>query len=367
MHIFLVLACLISVTLAADYYKVLGVDRDASDRDLKKAYRSLSRQYHPDKNRGDETAEQKFIEVSEAYEILSDADQRKIYDRYGEEGLKQGGANGFGGMHHDPLDLFKQFFGGGMFQNQQPGVRQGPNTATTLTVSLQNIYKGDKIEFEINMKGICDECDGSGSADGERKTCDKCGGNGQQIIRHQLAPGMFQQIQTTCDRCRGQGTLIEHPCTACEGNRVVQETRKYNVFLDAGCPRQHDYVIEGEGDQNPEWVPGDLIVRVIQSGDDNLGYRRRGSHLFREEPISAKQAAEGGWSRTIMRLDNSSSFVLSKKPGEIVHNDMVEKITGEGLPIPHSDDSGDLFIRYKVVGLSQKTNSDSSSSTHEEL
>lgn len=358
----LFLPLLLTLALAVDYYAVLGVDRDATDRELKKAYRSLSRQFHPDKNRGDEGAQQKFIEVSEAYEILSDPEQRRVFDQYGSEGLKNGG--GFGGMHHDPMDLFRMSFGN-MFQRTN-AVRQGPSTVTTLPVTLKDIYQQKTQECQIELTGICDECDGSGSSDSQRPRCERCGGNGQQIIRRQLAPGMIQTIQTTCDACGGKGTVIKHKCGVCHGERVIPENRIFNVFLEPGKPRQYDYVLEGEGDQNPDWIPGNLIVRITEDPEGNLGYRRRGTDLFREEVLSARQAVEGGWSRKITRLDESSTLVLSRAAGDRVYNDMVERIPGEGLPVD-ADSHGDLYIRYKVVGVYAISHDSSHEPGHGEL
>lgn len=337
----LIFLILLAFACAVDYYEVLGVDRQASDRELKKAYRALSRQFHPDKNRGDDTAQQKFIEISEAYEVLSDPEQRKIFDRYGSEGLKNGGAH-----HQDPMEMFRSSFGN-MFRTQQNSVRKGPNTLATLEVTLRDVYQQKTQECQIELNSICYECDGTGSSDGQRHKCDGCGGSGQQVLRQQVMPGVVQTFQTTCQQCGGKGTVIKNKCPVCQGTRVVPETRKFNVFLEAGKPRQYDYVLEGEGNQNPDWVPGDLIVRITQAAEDNMGFRRRGNDLFREEALSARQAALGGWTRELTRLDDTT-LVIAKKAGERVHNEMIDKIPGEGLPL--DDGHGDLYIRYRVIG-----------------
>lgn len=341
---------LVASVLAADYYKVLGVDRDASDKELKKAYRSLSRQHHPDKNRGDEASAKKFIEISEAYEILSDPEKRQLFDKYGEAGLNGQAQGGFG-MHQDPMDLFQRFFGGaGGFHQQQNSVRKGHSTMTVLHASLADMYNGEKVEMGLRMRGICEDCEGSGSADGHRDTCKVCQGRGQRILRHQIAPGMVQTMQTICDACGGKGTTISHPCPSCRGEGVVEEDRKYNIFLEPHQETQWDYVLEGEGDQSPDWVPGDLVVRITQSPDDNFGYRRRGFHLFREEVLSAKEAQAGGWKRVLSRLDQSTTVEIGRGKGERVYNNQVEKLTGEGMPRNEDGDHGDLYITYKVVG-----------------
>lgn len=339
------LLCLVACALAADYYKVLQIERDASDKEIKKAYRALSRQYHPDKNRGNkEEAEQKFIEVAEAYEVLSDPEKRRVYDTHGEEGLKGGH---FGGAHHDPMDMFRQFFGA---QFGQQGQKRGHDTATVFPVSLRSVYTGDTVEFEIDMDSICDDCDGSGSADGARKPCGDCGGSGVRLVRHQLAPGVIQQMQTVCDKCQGKGSVVKKACATCHGKRVIAERRRYNIYLQPGAPREWDYVIEGEGDQSPDWTPGDLRVHIVEAPEDNMGYRRRGHDLFREEALGARDAAHGGWSRTLRRLDNKTTFEIGKKQGESVLDGYLEKVAGEGLPIPDTNRRGDLYVRYRVVG-----------------
>lgn len=341
-----ILFCLIACVLAVDYYEVLQIDRDASESVIKKAYRSLSRQYHPDKNRGNkEAAQQKFIEVAEAYEVLSDPEKRKLYDTYGEDGLKNGG--GFRGGHQDPMDMFKQFFN---VHFNQGGEKRGPDTVTAFHVSLKDIYNGATLELEIDMDSVCDDCDGTASADGKTTKCSECNGAGVRVVRHQLAPGFIQQMQTVCDKCSGKGKIVVNPCRTCKGNRVVQEKRKYNINVPKGAPREWMYILEGEGDQSPDWTPGDLKVHVSETGDDNMGYRRRGSSLFRDEVLSVADALNGGWSRELTRLDGKSTFTISRKKGEPVAQNHVEKIKGEGLPAADSSKRGDLFIRYHVLG-----------------
>lgn len=342
------LVSLICSVFATDYYSILGVPRDADERTIKKAYRALSRQYHPDKNRGNEEASQKFVEVANAYEVLSDPKSREKYDRFGEAGLK-------GGRHHDPMDIFAQFFGGNAFGGHHQGRRRGPDAQVVMPVSLADMYKGSTLELGVNMQSICDECNGSGSADGQRVTCKTCKGQGQVLLTHQLAPGMVQRIQMQCDKCGGQGSTIKSPCPQCKGTRVMRENRKYNVFLETSAEREWNYVLEGEGDQSPDWDPGDLIVHVVESPENNMGYRRRGHNLFRNEALSMKEALAGGWTRELLSLDGHSHVVLSRKKGERVVNGEWEIVKGEGMPVSGVSESGhgDLYIRYVVVGTAQ--------------
>lgn len=340
----LVWSLLAALALAKDYYEILGVSRDAPEREIKKAYRSLSKKYHPDKNNGDEAASQKFMEVANAYEVLSNSEERSKYDRYGEDGLRGGNFH-----HQDPMDLFSHFFGGfGGGANGQQRVRKGPEVVISLPVSLQDVYKGAEIDFSVPVKTICEECDGSGSADGERHQCPQCQGSGQRVIQNQLAPGMFQRIQTICDKCSGRGSLVTKPCPMCKGERIVDDTRRHTIELVRGAPRQHTHVLEGEADQSPDWEAGNLVVKIIEGREGSMGYRRRGSNLFRDEVLSAAEAAAGNWNRELVRLDGETKFSIGRDSGAVIRNGHVEIVKGEGMP--SETGHGDLYVRYVVVG-----------------
>jgi DnaJ-related protein SCJ1 len=165
-----------------------------------------------------------------------------------------------------------------------------------------------------------------------------------------LAPGMFQQIQTTCDACHGTGRTIVNPCPVCHGSKVVREDRDYNVVIDPGSPKNFDHRIHGEADQSPDWEAGDLIIHVQESREDNMGYRRRGNNLFRKEVLSAKEALRGGWNRSIPFLDGTTNIQLSRKVGSAVMNGEVETIKGKGMPqLRDHGKFGDLYIEYLVI------------------
>uniref|UniRef100_A0A060TFG4 ARAD1D15180p n=1 Tax=Blastobotrys adeninivorans TaxID=409370 RepID=A0A060TFG4_BLAAD len=357
-----VVVLLIQLAIAEDYYKILGVGRDASEKDIKKAYRRLSREYHPDKNPGNDEAAQKFVEIAGAYEVLSDKEQRAIYDRYGEDGLKNQGRGGHHGDMKNAFDMFRSFFGGGHpFGAGGRRVQRGPDVQTTLECDLKTMYEGGTIDFSLNLQGVCDECDGTGSADGKEHTCDVCGGQGIRIVRHQLAPGMFQQIQTPCDKCGGKGKVISHPCKVCGGAKVVREERQYHVYVEPGSAQKFEHRIPGEADMSPDWETGDLLVHVVEARRGNMGYRRKGRNLFRTEVLSMKEALKGGWSRSIPFIDGSSKVNLTRNSGVPVSNGEVERIKGWGMPPEpehdhehdhhHSkhDKYGDLYIDYVVI------------------
>lgn len=346
--------CLLPLVLAGkDYYKVLGVPKDANEKDIKTAYRNLSKKFHPDKNPNDEDAHQMFIEVGEAYEVLSDEEKRSTYDRYGEEGLKNGGGNGGGGGggQGGGFDPFAQFFGFGG-QARQPGKPMGRNSEVSIEISLKEFYTGVSYSFDVVMQNICDKCDGSGSSDGKTHTCNVCDGSGVRILRQQVAPGMFSQFRTTCDKCSGRGQIFKHKCTKCSGNRVVREKRKFDFSIPAGTPRNHVEIFKGEGDHSPDYHSGDLLVHIKERGDHSLGYRRRFNNLYRTEAISLKEALLGGWERKLKALDSDENIVLKRKKGESVYNGEVEVFKGKGMPILDDGEvyeHGDLIIDYVII------------------
>lgn len=346
--VFLV-AVLVSFVLAgADYYAVLGVPKDADEKAIKTAYRSLSKKYHPDKNPGDDTAQQKFIEIGAAYEVLMDKEKRQIYDQYGEEGLQNGGPGGPGGQGGgDPFDMFSNFFGGG----RPRGRPRGGNVDSEVDFTLKDFYNGANRDVSITLQDICDQCSGTGSEDGKMHTCPTCHGRGRVIQKRQLAPGMFQQFESACPSCRGSGKQIDNRCHKCSGEGVYRNKRTYNVNVTPGLERNHGEVFQGEADKSPSWDAGDLRFILRESKTGNLGYRRIGNNLYRTEVISLKESLSGGWARDIPFLDDyEQTLPLSRKDGVVVQDGETEKIPGKGMPILGTDDQrGDLFIEYRVI------------------
>ena len=346
---------------ADDYYKLLGLDKNTDERQMKKAYRRLSKKYHPDKNPDDETAHQKFVEISEAYEVLSDAELRRIYDQYGKDGVeqhRQGGRRGGGG--HDPFDLFSRFFGGGGHFGQ--GQRRGPNMEVRVHVPLRDFYTGAEHEIKVEKQAICEKCEGTGSEDGQREKCNKCGGQGMVIQKHMLAPGIFQQMQMQCDQCGGKGTTVKHKCKVCGGNRVVRAEEAFELTVEKGMPRGVRVNYENEADESPDWAAGDLVVHLLEK-DPELGtddktktdgtfFRRKDNNLFWREVLSLREAWMGGWSRNLTHLDGHV-VRLSRKRGEVVQPGTVEAVEGEGMPIWRHEGEGPAYgalnVEYVVV------------------
>lgn len=353
------------VLSAEDYYKLLGVERSASDRELKKAYRNLSKKYHPDKNPNNDDAKQKFVEVSDAYEALSNAETRKIYDQYGHEGLERHKNNHGRGGGHDPFDLFSRFFGGGGHFGGQ-GERRGQNMEVTVSLPLKDFYSGIETEFSIEKQMICDTCSGSGSRDGKLDTCGTCAGRGMVVQKAQLAPGIFQQIQTQCPKCGGQGRMIKNPCKTCGGHKVVRGTETYKLEVERGMWKGYKAVYENEADESPDFVAGDLLVTLNemvpkrwQEDDyrtDGSFFRRKGDNLFWREVLSLREAWMGDWTRNVTHLDGHV-VQLSRKRGEVVQPGTTEAIKDEGMPMYEQDPEkrleglkfGVLYVDYVVV------------------
>lgn len=325
---------------AADLYKALELSKSASEQDIRKAYKRLSRKYHPDKNK-DAGAEEKFVEIAHAYEVLSDPQKKQIYDRHGEEGLK---AHESGQQPHaNPFDMFSSFFGGGHPGQQQ--VRRGPTSITEMEVNLSDIYMGASIDFLIKKRILCDHCRGTGAASSsDIHTCPVCGGSGVQIVRQQIMPGMFSQAQVTCGQCGGRGSTITRACPHCGGAKVLEHTQTYTLDVPRGAPEGHEVMFEGEGDESPDWEAGDIVMRV-RSKKDKGGWRRKESGLYWKETIGIEEALLG-FERNLTHLDG---HVVPLKRHGVTQPGYVQTIKGEGMPVYGQNSFGDLYVEYTVV------------------
>ncbi|KAL9089660.1 MAG: hypothetical protein Q9165_005692 [Trypethelium subeluteriae] len=317
---------------------------------------------------GDDTAKQTFVSIAEAYETLSDPTLRQIYNQYGHDGVtqhKQGGGRGGGGGGHDPFDLFSRFFGGsGHFSHSQPGVRRGPGMEVTVHVPLRAFYTGLATEFSVEKQMVCEECGGSGSAEGEAgvEVCGVCGGRGQTVQRQQLAPGIFQQMQSTCEACGGRGKHVRHRCEVCGGSRVVRRVESHALDVERGMPVGARVAYENEADESPDWEAGDLVVALqeeeprVAAGEeersDGAFFRRKKDDLWWREVLSLREAWMGDWSRNLTHLDGHV-VRLGRKRGEVVQPGQVDVIGGEGMPVwqweGEGPEYGKLFVEYVIV------------------
>lgn len=277
-----------------DYYEVLGVSRDASQADIKKAYRRKAMKYHPDRNPGDTEASDRFKEISEAYEVLSDQGKRQAYDQFGKAGVQGGaggpggaggGFGGFGGV--DPNDIFGDIFGN-IFGGGRRSVR-GADLQYRLAVDLEQVASGEEITIEVPRQAPCEKCDGSGAAPGSKpKTCPTCHGQGQ--VRMQQG---FFTLQQACPDCGGRGEVISEPCPVCHGNGRERRTSKLRIRIPAGVENGSAIRLSGQGEAGPRGAPaGDLYVEIRIR--PHPIFQREGADLACELPLSFATAALGG-------------------------------------------------------------------------
>ena len=329
-----------------DLYRVLGVTRTSADNDIKKAYRKLAMQYHPDKN---PDAGDKFKEISFAYEVLSDPDKRGVYDRGGVEALKNGGDGGGGDMFDDLLGgVFGMGGLGGFGRRAAHQRRKGEDTIHPLKVSLEDLYNGKSAKLQLSRPVICSQCEGHGSRTCTSQSCTSCSGRGVKVTLRQLGPGMIQQMQSVCAECRGQGEVISEKdkCQVCKGKKVNQECKILEVHIDKGMKSDQKIPFRGEGDQKPGVEAGDVII-VLQQKEHEL-FTRRGADLFCNQTISLAEAL-CGFSLVVKHLDKRQ-LVVTNPCGRVVEPASVRCIDGEGMPIYRNPfEKGNLYITFEVT------------------
>jgi molecular chaperone DnaJ len=333
-----------------DYYEVLGIPHDANEEAIKKAYRKLAMQYHPDRNPGDKEAEDHFKEAAEAYEVLRDREKRQIYDQYGHEGLAGTGFRGFSGF--DDIfssfgDIFEEFFSFGGRRRTRSRAKAGNDLRYDLEQTLEEAFNGIEREIAFSKRERCGSCDGTGMKAGTQpQTCGTCQGRGQ-VIRSQ---GFFQ-ISTTCPTCRGQGRIITDPCSECKGGGQVRTERKISLKIPPGVETGSQLRLRGEGEAGEfGGPPGDLFV-VIRVREHEF-FTREGKHLLCEIPISFVQAALGD-RIMIPVLDEQSEQELQVPRG--TQPEEVLSLPGKGMPTLQGGDRGDLFIKI-IVKIPKKLN-----------
>ena len=342
--------------MANDYYELLGVARDASEADLKKAYRKLAVKYHPDKNPGDATAEAKFKEISEAYDVLKDADKRAAYDRYGHAAFKQGGmgnaGGGRGGMGgHDPFDIFREafgggggggifeeFFGGGGGSRASGGAEHGADLRYDLEISLEEAAKGTEKEIRYRRPVSCKKCGGSGAEPGSKKvTCPTCGGAGKVTSNRGFIS--FRQV---CPSCQGAGQTIEKPCSDCRGEGRVMDSSTVKVRIPAGVATGSKLRSAGKGEAgHMGGQAGDLYI-IIHVKDHEL-FERHDNDLFCEVPIKFTLAALGG-SISVPTLFGKGSLKIPAG----TQTGTTFRLREQGIPALRGARKGDLLIRVQV-------------------
>lgn len=327
------------------YYDLLDASPDASDADLKKAYRKKALRLHPDKGGDPEL----FKEVTHAYEVLSDSQKRHIYDRAGEAGLSEQG--GMGGQ--DPQDLFSQLFGGGgggsFFggggPSRQQGPRKGKDLVHRIAVSLEDLYKGKTTKLALNKTVICSKCDGKGGKAGAVRQCQGCSGRGVKIMLRQLGP-MLQQIQQPCGECDGKGEVINQKdrCKTCLGKKVTNERKFLDVNIDKGMKNGQTITFSQAADETPGVVTGDVVI-VIEEKPHDL-FKREGNDLFAEVEVDLLTALGGG-AFSLQHLDDHA-LLVHLNPGEVIKHGQLKVIRGQGMPSLRHHELGDLYVRMRI-------------------
>ena len=325
-----------------DYYDVLGVERNASEDELKKAYRRLAMKYHPDRNQGDTDTEEKFKEAKEAYEVLNDAQKRAAYDQFGHAGLG-GGAGGGGagpGSFSDIFeDVFGDIFGGGRGGGRgHGGANRGSDLRYDLELSLEDAVAGTTVKIRVPTRVKCKTCNGSGAKPGSKPvTCETCGGHGQVRVQQ----GFFS-IQQTCPTCRGKGTVISDPCDTCHGQGRVQESKTLSVKIPPGVDSGDRIRLSGEGEAGEHGGPsGDLYVQVRVKPHEL--FSRENADLICEVPIDIVTASLGGE----LEIPTLNGRVRLKVPAE-TQTGKVFRLRGKGARTVHSDGVGDLLCQVSV-------------------
>jgi molecular chaperone DnaJ len=324
-----------------DYYKILDVNRNASDEEIKKSYRRMAMQYHPDRNPGNKEAEERFKLASEAYEVLRDSEKRGLYDRYGTEGLKGTGFTGFRGF--DDIfsafgDIFEDFFGFGTTSRRRPRARPGADLRFDLRITFDEAAFGKDTEIEIPKAVSCEACSGSGAKPGTYSVhCPNCKGTGQ-VTRSQ---GFFT-ISTVCPQCQGEGKIIQHPCKECRGTGSVRENKKISLRIPPGVDTGSKLRIRGEGEEGERGgPPGDLFVFIYVEPHDF--FTREGDDIICQIPISFPQATLGT-ELEVPTLNGKRSLTIPKG----TETNEVFRIKGEGFPRLRSHGRGDLLIQVVV-------------------
>lgn len=313
-----------------------GVSKDASPSAIKKAYRKLAMTHHPDKG-GDE---ERFKEITTAFEVLNDDEKRQIYDEYGEEGLKDGGGPS------DAHDLFSAMFGGASHHARGP--KKGDNVVHSLRVTLEDLYKGKMSKLAIIRNRVCKSCSGIGASRPEGVVkCSVCDGHGVTVTLSQIGPGMVQQVQSNCRNCRGAGEIITESlrCQTCSGEKVTKERKVLEVYVDKGMQNGQKITFNGEANAAPGLAAGDVVVVLKQ--DDHAVFTRKDNNLIIEKEITLTDALCGG-EFVIKQLDGRLLHAKSA-PGTVITPGTIKSIPGEGMPTwKNPIDRGFMFVKFTV-------------------
>jgi len=320
-------------------YKCLNVKQDASSADIKKAFRKLALEHHPDRG-GDP---EKFKEISAAHEVLTDPEKRKMYDEGGLEALRGEG----GGDGHD--DIFSMFFGGGRGGGRgRGGPQRGEDIQHPYKASLEDLYNGKTVRLAISRDKPCPDCEGRGGKVGAERSCTDCNGRGVRIQIRQIGPAMVQQMQSVCPTCKGACKMLDErdKCKACKGNKVYKDRKVLEVLIEKGMKNGSKIRFSGESDEHPGTVPGDVIILINEKEHEN--FKRKGADLLYTCEISLSESL-CGFTKTITHLDGRI-IKVTVPAGQVVKQNHLKVVQGEGMPfLGNPFTKGRLFILFNIV------------------
>ncbi|KND90730.1 DnaJ protein [Tolypocladium ophioglossoides CBS 100239] len=336
-----------------DLYELLSIEKDASQDQVKKAYRKAALKYHPDKvpEEQRQESEVKFKEITQAYEILSDDQKRHLYDAHGMAAFDSS-RGGPGGPEVDLNDILSQMFG---FNTGGPGgpggprrPRRGLDEEQEYKVTLEELYKGKTVKFAANKQVLCGQCKGSGGKEKAKPTsCERCKGNGMVEAIRQIGPGMMRRETVLCDHCQGSGNFFKEKdrCKKCKGKRTVQEKKALEIYIPRGSMQGERIVLEGEADQYPAQIPGDIVFTLTEEPHDI--FSRLGNDLSAELKVTLAESLTG-FSRVVLKHLDGRGISIERLRGNILRPGDCIKIEGEGMPMKRGETKGDLYLLVNV-------------------
>ncbi len=329
-----------------DYYEILGLEKGASDDEIKKAYRKLAKKYHPDLNQGDKKAEENFKEINEAYQVLSNPETRAQYDQFGHDGPTGQGFGGFDFGGFDGFgDIFDMFFGGSGFgggRRTRRGPTRGADIQYNLTITFEEAAFGTKKDIEVVRMENCPQCKGTGAKNpSDETTCPTCNGSGEVSRTQNTAFGRFVNV-TACERCHGEGTIISDPCSKCHGRKKIRRERTISVTIPAGIDNHQAITLRGEGQTGEKGGPaGDLYVNIIVK--PHKLFERRGYDLHCDIPITFGQAALGA-ELEVPTLEGKVKYTIP----EGTQTGTVFRLRNQGIQHLRGNSRGDLFVKVNI-------------------